>query len=208
MKKLIYSILSISLLLFLFSACDEEVEIWESSTDKLDGNWYVSYDHSQYGEDPFGVGLTLVHTYNTAADNGQEIWLTDEGHFWDYKVKLPANPGDLTFGSEQEINNIATPIAIDTIPVESGEPEYLITPDTIRTADGDADSLIVLYRYHQTRVQNGKIFLDAVQMPSGVTSDSIYFEIWFEDLEGSTGIPNDTLYVSGFRQTGFQEDEP
>lgn len=172
MKKIIYSIFSISLLLFLFTACDEELEIWESSTGELDGNWYVSYDHSQYGVDPFGVGLTLVHTYNTAADNGQEIWLTDEDHFWSYKVRIPANPEELTFGSSETVTNTVAGYDIGV------------------------------------RVTNGKVIKDAVTLPSGVTSDSIYFEIWFEDLVDATGIENDTLYVSGFRQTGFQEDEP
>jgi len=172
MKKIIYSLFSISMLLFLFTACDDEVEIWESSTGELDGNWYVSYDHSQYGEDPFGVGLTMVHTYNTAADNGQEIWLTDEGNFWEYKVRIPANPASLTFGGTDPVTSVVEGYGI------------------------------------QVRVTNGKVIKGAVQMPSGVMTDSIYFEIWFEDLVDATGIENDTLYVSGFRQTGFQEDEP
>jgi hypothetical protein len=172
MKKIIYSLFSISMLLFLFTACDDEVEIWESSTGELDGNWYVSYDHSQYGEDPFGVGLTMVHTYNTAADNGQEIWLTDEGNFWEYKVKIPASPLDLTFGGSDPVTSVVEGYDI------------------------------------QVRVTNGKVIKGAVKLPSGVMADSIYFEIWFEDLVDATGIENDTLYVSGFRQTGFQEDEP
>ena len=172
MKKIIYSIFSISLLLFLFTSCEEEVENWESSTGDLDGNWYVYYDHSTYGHDPFGVGLTPVYTYNTAADNGQEIWLTDEDHFWSYKVKIPADPANLTFGSQEAVTSV-----VDGYPIE-------------------------------VRVTNGKVIEDAVELPSGVMADSIYFEIWFEDLVDATGIENDTLYVSGYRKTGFKEDEP
>ena len=44
--------------------------------------------------------------------------------------------------------------------------------------------------------------------PSGAVADSIYFELWFEDLEFATGITSDTLLVSGYRRTGFLEDEP
>ncbi len=172
MKKIIYSIFSISLLLFLFTACNDELEIWESSTGELDGNWYVSYDHSQYGVDPFNVGLTLIHTYNTAADNGQEIWLTDEDHFWSYKVRIPANPQNLTFGSPDPVISIVEGYDIEV------------------------------------RIANGKVIKNAVKLPSGIMSDSIYFEIWFEDLVDATGIENDTLFVSGFRQSGFMEDEP
>lgn len=175
MKKIISSIFSISLLLVLFTACDEEVEIWESSTAELDGNWFVQYDHSEMGVDPFGAGLTAIHTFNTAANNGQEIWITDEDHFWSYKVRVPANPENLTFGSDEDLVN--------------------------QVEDYDIN----------IKVQNGKIIPNAATLPSGVTVDSIYFEITFEDmlpylqslgLDVTTG----TMLVSGARQSGFLED--
>jgi hypothetical protein len=56
-------------------------------------------------------------------------------------------------------------------------------------------------------IRNGKIFDDAVTTAAGVVTDSIYFEVWFEDLEDATGIPSDTLFVSGYRRTGFLEDD-
>lgn len=56
-------------------------------------------------------------------------------------------------------------------------------------------------------IRNGRIIEDAVTAESGVVTDSIYFELWFEDLEDATGIPSDTLFVSGYRRTGFLEDE-
>lgn len=171
MKKIIYSLFSISVLLFLFTSCEEEVEIWESSTGKLDGNWYVYYDHNTYGKDPFGYGATPIYTYNTAANNGSEIWITDEDNFWSYKVRVPANPENLTFGSDEELVSV----------VEGYEIGVKIT--------------------------NGKIIENAATLPSGVTVDSIYFEVWFEDLAGATGIENDVLLVSGHRKSGFEEDE-
>jgi len=57
-------------------------------------------------------------------------------------------------------------------------------------------------------VRNGKIIKNASKRQSGAIADSIYYELWFEDLEGQTGIASDTLLVSGFRRTGFLEDEP
>ncbi len=57
-------------------------------------------------------------------------------------------------------------------------------------------------------VRNGKVIKDVSLRPSGTIADSIYFELWFEDLEGETGIAGDTLIVSGYRRTGFLEDEP
>ena len=55
--------------------------------------------------------------------------------------------------------------------------------------------------------RNGRIFEDAITTAAGVVTDSIYFEIWFEDLEDATGFTSDTLFVSGYRRTGFTEDE-
>lgn len=56
-------------------------------------------------------------------------------------------------------------------------------------------------------VRNGKIIEDVVELESGLMADSIYFEIWFEDLIDATAIPDDMLMVSGYRRTGFLEDE-
>lgn len=171
MKKNIFYLM---LLVLLFSACDEK-EAWEqinSSVMEVSGEYWVKYDHHVYGEDPFGAGYTKLIISNTAADNGTEIWLSDEGNFWDYKVKIPTNINELTFGSDQPVTSIV-----------------------------DGYDILV-------RVSNGKLISNAVNnLASGVTADSIYFEVWFEDLEDDTEIAHDTLFVSGFRKTGFLEDE-
>jgi hypothetical protein len=71
---------------------------------------------------------------------------------------------------------------------------------------GSADSLQSSYNHGaydiKVLVQNGKIITDGANNPSGVKSDSIYFEIQFEDDPG-------TVYqISGKRRTGFLEDAP
>jgi hypothetical protein len=60
----------------------------------------------------------------------------------------------------------------------------------------------------EVKIMNGKVIKKAVTLPSGYVADSIYFEVWFGDLEVSTGIENDKLLVGGYRKTGFEEDEP
>mgnify|MGYP001766125008 CR=1 FL=1 len=159
---------------FMLYSCDlkDDFENEESAVVKMAGEWYVHYDHPVYGLDPFAVGYTSIITYNTSADDGNEMWINDEGNFWTFRVKTPVNLTALTFGSQ------------DTI---------------INNIDGyDIKALI----------RNGKIIEKASTRPSGAIADSIYFELWFEDLEGSTGIASDTLIVSGYRRTGFLEDEP
>lgn len=166
-------LLYITFLALIFSACDikDDFEVEKSKVVDATGQWFVMYNHPTFGEDPFGVGFTALKTFNTSADDGKEIWLTDEGNFWNYKVKIPVNINDLTFGSENIVTN-----AVDGYDIK-------------------------------VTIKNGKIIKNASVQPSGATTDSIYFELWFEDLEDATEIPNDKLLVSGFRRTGFLEDE-
>lgn len=74
---------------------------------------------------------------------------------------------------------------------------------------GSTDTLVSYIEDYDIKVlvRNGRIIEDAVTTASGVVADSIYFEVWFEDLEGATGIADDKLFVSGYRRTGFLEDE-
>jgi len=50
-------------------------------------------------------------------------------------------------------------------------------------------------------IKNGKILEDAGKSTSGITTDSIYFEVVFGDD------PTTTYYIWGVRRTGFTEDE-
>ncbi len=157
-------------MIFSVFSCTEDPEVWDSKVLELSGDWFVRYDHESYGEDPFGSGFTPLMTFNTAKDDGTEIWITDDGNFWDYKVKVNVNASNLTFGSDQALVN---------------------------SVDGYEIGV---------KIMNGKIIKNAVTQPSGYVSDSIYFEIWFEDLEDATGIANDKLLVGGFKRSGFTED--
>lgn len=76
---------------------------------------------------------------------------------------------------------------------------------------GSTDTIVSVYPDYAIKclVENGQIFEGTVtHLPSGAVTDSIYFEIYFEDLAGATGIDGDRLIVSGYRRTGFLEDEP
>jgi len=169
MRKVIIYSLALFMIFSVFS-CTEDPEVWDSKVLELSGDWFVRYDHESYGEDPFGSGFTPLMTFNTAKDDGTEIWITDDGNFWDYKVKVNVNASNLTFGSDQALVN---------------------------SVDGYEIGV---------KIMNGKIIKNAVTQPSGYVSDSIYFEIWFEDLEDATGIANDKLLVGGFKRSGFTED--
>ena len=100
MRKLL--IYTLGILLFTAVSCTEEAEVWDSSTVDFAGEWWA--EHSVDGN---GYGMAGLQTYNTAADDGTEMWITDNSHFWDYKVKCPVNTADLTFGGTDLINAVA-----------------------------------------------------------------------------------------------------
>lgn len=170
MKKNI--LILIGALTFMMVACEtEDIDPGAAANNDLSGEWFVHYDHSVFGADPFGVGYTRILTATTASESATDIIITDEANFWDYRVKAKMDISTKGFGSS----------------------------DTLVSFVEDYDIKVL--------VRNGVILEDAVTTAAGVLTDSIYFEIWFEDLDGATGIVSDTLTVSGYRRTGFTEDE-
>ena len=149
-----------------FYACDkkEDFEQVNSSTVDVAGEWWVQYSDGEGYES----GFYKLLTFNTAADDGQEMWIHDADHWWYYKVKCPVNVADKTFTGTNMIS----------AELYQGEP-YDIS----------------------INITNGKIIEGVSLQPSGVMADSIVFNIEFEDDAG-------TIYqASGFRKTGFLEDE-
>ncbi|MEG2573240.1 MAG: lipid-binding protein, partial [Bacteroides sp.] len=52
-----------------------------------------------------GMKNVALSTYNTANNTADEMFVDDKGNFWDFKVKVKANPGKLSFGSENKCPN-------------------------------------------------------------------------------------------------------
>ena len=97
MKKVLY--LATMLLCMAFTSCQKE-EIGGTATESLAGEWYLmaSVDGSPiYG--PFHL-----LTYNTSANNPNEIWIDDKGNFWDFKVKGTGDINSLTFSAANAQN--------------------------------------------------------------------------------------------------------
>ena len=85
----------------VFTSCEKD-EIGGTATEALAGEWYVTVDAvdasgNVVGEDFFGLGRVMMNTYNTAANNANEIWVDDCGNFWEFKVKASADINILTF---------------------------------------------------------------------------------------------------------------
>ncbi|MFT4521669.1 MAG: hypothetical protein ACI8ZN_000606 [Bacteroidia bacterium] len=84
--------------LVLFSSCED----WKAyEPEQLPGNhmaneWYVTYKVG--GVDIYNFGYSTIITSTTAAADGENLIVTDQGHFWDYLVKSPMNADAKTFG--------------------------------------------------------------------------------------------------------------
>lgn len=87
------------------SSCQKEYEPEMVPGHELAGEWYVTYTVG--GVDIYDFGYSTMMTYNTAAADGQQIWVTDQGHFWDYQAKVNANPEGMTFGQSDSVQNEA-----------------------------------------------------------------------------------------------------
>jgi len=94
MKK--YLILFFAILTFTFVSCDTETSTDSGGTpvEKIAGDWWIT---TQDGSP------ALIHIYNTAANDGTEVWFDDT--FWSTKEKVPCDVKTLTFGSDDALQN-------------------------------------------------------------------------------------------------------
>ncbi|WP_158841404.1 lipid-binding protein [Polaribacter sp. L3A8] len=82
-----------------FTSCDEggDPDPGATSVVEMAGDWFVQLN---------GTGSYYhLSTYNTAADNGKEMWIEDLGTFWEFKAKTPVNTNELTFGGSNLASN-------------------------------------------------------------------------------------------------------
>jgi hypothetical protein len=108
MKK--YLILLFTALSFSLVSCDEDTEPGGTSVEKMAGDWWVTVnviDNGQEHVDPYELGQLRMATYNTAANLSTEMWIDDKKHFWDYKAKVTVDYNARTFSSNDFVDNIS-----------------------------------------------------------------------------------------------------
>ena len=179
MKKTLYSILMLMVVLVAFTSWEKE-EIENTATVEKAGDWYVTVDAvDANGEvvyedaDLFGLGLVHMLTFNSAANDPKEMIVSDLGNFWDFKVKVNCDPTNLTFSNNTtEDNNLV---------------------------DGYEDVNVA--------ITGGKIMPGAAHLASGVPTDSIVFYVWFSDDPYPDAYGYANYRVSGIRYSGFTADE-
>jgi hypothetical protein len=102
MKQIKLMFILVALVAFA-SSCQEEYEAEMIPGHELAGEWYVTYTIG--GVDVYNFGYSTIMTNNTAAADGKQIWVSDLGHFWDYKAKVNADPANASFGQTDSLDN-------------------------------------------------------------------------------------------------------
>jgi hypothetical protein len=113
MKKVI---IIIALAIVAFIACEKN-PVEKTATAPLAGQWYVIYNCVDAngdiipGFEDFNGGYSLALTFNTASNKTDSIWVSDskDMNLLGYQVKVPCNLEALTFGSDDEQDNIYGP---------------------------------------------------------------------------------------------------
>lgn len=91
----------------LLTSCDKETEPSGTSVEKMAGDWWVTAHIMQDGQDmgDAGVGHFRMYTYNTAANLPTEMWLEDEGNFWDFRLRVAVDYPNRTFSTNGFVPN-------------------------------------------------------------------------------------------------------
>ena len=233
MKKVLY----FAALLFLATACEKE-DIENTAAVSMAGQWYCTVDavddngnpitqtlagDPNDGEDYFGVGRTLIMTYNTANNSASEMWVDNLGignfaesyaDYWEnygffptyaIKAKVSIDQNTLTFRStdSENIGDGYQWWRKDIVLDEKG--------DTVWADDEKTTPKTVDVMFHEEKGMpvtiEGKILLGAGRQNNGSPADSIVF---FVTYKNDPWYPDDgyTKYkVSGIRYSGLAEND-
>lgn len=175
MKKLFYTLLTVSIMAG-FASCSKE-EPGGTAVQNMSGEWRVFVDGIDtegniVEEDPWELGLYDLLTYNTNANLSNEMYLDDFGALWGVKIKVDVDCDTRTFW------------------VNDGIMYYDYDDDTEE-----------YYPVHVT-VSNGEIVENGGVSLGGYTVDTISYYVQFED-DPYLGVYYDYLWVHGYRKTGL-----
>lgn len=209
------NLIIISLFALAISACDlkEDYEVERSASVEINGEYFVTLDmldSTEWLEDPYDIGFTMIKITNTANNDPDSVWLDDMGNSWTVKAKIIYNlenhtfePG--TFNANYAIEFIAKEDTTDEGDFEldvfkEGHPINYSEVSVDRLAD-TKDSVLVSGYGMTVRVISGSLEIGTFEAPSKTMTDAINIELEFGDDPGTT------YRYKGYRRTGFLEDE-
>lgn len=115
--KNIFKFFALILLIAGFTSCEKE-KAGGTEVQDMCGEWYVQVDAVDANgnvvfEDPFDAGIFPLYTYNTNSNLPTEMYIDDNGYFWDFRVIVDVNYAAKTFqviDGEDDYNGISVDI--------------------------------------------------------------------------------------------------
>jgi hypothetical protein len=160
----------------LVSSCDQDdPNIKSTSGAAIAGEWYVT---AEVDGDDIGLGHFKIITSNTAADVASEMLVSDY---------VEPNSESGNFWSFVVKANV------------SPENKTFTASEVTSTAIYEEEPYPI-----KVNILNGAILPGQGHSKTGVATDSIYFEIQFEDDSPSFGT---TYVIAGHKRTGFTADD-
>ncbi|MBN2598298.1 MAG: hypothetical protein JXR82_16085 [Marinifilaceae bacterium] len=223
MKKILASLLGAGLL-FSMSSCNDDIEIWDSAVLDYSGSYVVQVQEedgtvlSDYKDD------NKIDIYNTSDDVPNEFWITDYGKYLEITSKFFLT-GDASNFASKSLEFDDLPLNISVViedftpkPTVAGETvtkniwgaktalvEGKILPKAMTTIGGNvADSI-----YMKIKFMYGDVTFKSVEVPVEYRADPEVAEFkWKIESSAYDAASGDETYVySGYRYTGFPEDQ-
>ena len=211
MKKVLY-FAALLLTMTLTTSCEKE-EVGGTSMESMAGQWYCTVDAIDDsgnpidgGEDYWGVGRTLILTYNVSDNNTTQMWINNLGigNFakdynypgypdYDMCAKVSCDQNSFSFSSNESAN-VAEPVIWSHEEVDPNDPEKKIT-----VIDAQVDPMPVTIE--------GRILKGAAHQNNGSVCDSIIMYVVYKN---DPWYPDDgyTKYkISGIRYSGLAEND-
>jgi len=140
MKKYIY--LFVIVFAISFQSC-EKYEPGGTAVQDLAGDWWVTYEYESspgVWEDA-GVGHVTLTTYNTAANKSTEMWVNDNGEFWNFKSVVKVDYAVKTFMTTDSVSTNSTSSPDEKVLFTNGK----ILKGAATTPSGTPADSIVFY---------------------------------------------------------------
>lgn len=133
-KNIKYILGTLLIMMFVtFTSCDEveDSDVGGTSVESMSGDWYVQLE---------GTGdYYLISTYNTALNDGTDMWIDDHKNFWWFKAKTPVNVSNLTFGGNDLASSV--PDGDDTYDITVSISNGLITKGVTTPSGNPTDGI-------------------------------------------------------------------
>jgi hypothetical protein len=137
-----YLILLSVALLFFFAGCQKATEPGGTAVQKMAGDWWVTCEYQKAGVwTDVGLGHFPFATYNTAANKSTEMFVNDNGAFWDFHPIVNVDYLASTFSTKDSVSTNSASLPKEKVLVTNGK----VLKNAAKTPSGVAADSIVLF---------------------------------------------------------------